>query len=222
MNEENSQSDNNDTFYSIEGNISTALLTTPINRPSVLISDAPTTSQQGNLASGLLSFFKSLPSSLSSSTTTNTTSTSPPPPLATPRRPLKLPSPHVSPPPAPVATTSSSSRNKKSVKFDRVNVYLFDRCQGFTSVPSESDEIVPCVSVGMSYKHTDREEFDSIEEYAKFKRKSDLVKLEDYFKKKIKELEEQAIALKSRRPPIRRGAGKRKKARTVKAPPELK
>lgn len=70
-------------------------------------------------------------------------------------------------------------------------------------------ELVPCVSVGMTYKHAENEQFNSVEEYAKFKRKMDLIKLEEYFRKKIKEMKEEAVLALKARVPAKRGRRKK-------------
>ena len=126
--------------------------------------------------------------------------TPPSTPLATPRRPLKqsisstetvsLPSTPSSTP-ARWSSQQSNSCAKKSVKFNRVEVFLFDRCQGFTSIPSAPESKLPSVSIGMSYKHTEAESFNSIDDYMRDKRKADIQKLEAYFHSKLGELETQ-------------------------------
>lgn len=46
--------------------------------------------------------------------------------------------------------TSALPRNEKKVKFKDVDVYFFDRTQGFTSIPHEGGS-----TLGMEYKHTE-------------------------------------------------------------------
>ncbi|XP_022708692.1 uncharacterized protein LOC111271911 isoform X1 [Varroa jacobsoni] len=53
---------------------------------------------------------------------------------------------------------------KKRVRFDRVTVYLFERTQGFTSVPTQGGS-----TLGMGSIHQDLEEY-SVEEHAERKR----------------------------------------------------
>jgi hypothetical protein len=104
----------------------------------------------------------------------------------------------------------NSSNNKKSVKFNKVDLFLFDRCQGFTSIPSPalSTAKVPNISIGMSLKHSDSETFHTIDDYLKYKRKCDLEKLENYFYTKLGQLEKENERLKNKKKPSRKG-GKR-------------
>jgi hypothetical protein len=138
-------------------------------------------------------------------------------PLATPRRPLKQPSNEnlFYTPCAPSPSLNNSSTLKKSVKFNRVDVFLFDRCQGFTSVPSSSIEPkkLPAVSIGMQYKHTESATFESLDDYFKYKRKSDINRLEAYFDQKVSELEAAALEKAKPKPTHKKTSPKKKMAK---------
>jgi hypothetical protein len=81
------------------------------------------------------------------------------------------------------STRSPNNRNKKTVHFKQVNVLLFQRCPGVSSVPSNDDDAQPrkTVTLGMSFRHDQEETFPTIDEHLKFKRKCDLDKMEKFY-----------------------------------------
>jgi hypothetical protein len=172
---------------------------------------AAETNASSSLGSLLWPFGQSKPATTAASTS----------PLATPRRPLKQPSTenlfYTPCAPSPSTFSLNSSAAKKSVKFNRVDVFLFDRCQGFTSVPSSSAEPkkLPAVSIGMSYKHTEATTFESLDDYFKYKRKSDLSRLEEHFENKIRELETAALERTKPKPNKKAASPKKKAAKSV-------
>lgn len=69
---------------------------------------------------------------------------------------------------------------KKNVKFNNVEIYLFDRKQGFQSIPS--DTYTNSFTIGMEFKHSEVEVFETVDEFLRCKRKVQLNKLEDALK----------------------------------------
>lgn len=125
----------------------------------------------------------------------------PPPPQPKPAEP-EQPQPAQSPPaeqpaqPAqpseidlkPLKTPLSSCR-RKSVRFSQVDIFEFERCQGFGSIPGQDAPSNQTITLGMQLKHEWKETFESVEDYLKAKRRSDLSKLEAYVKKRDMEIE---------------------------------
>jgi hypothetical protein len=72
---------------------------------------------------------------------------------------------------------SSQTRSAKSVRFSQVQLYLFERAQGFVCVPSD-DLGARSITLGMSPMHSHAESFDSLDDYLKHKRAEHLNKLE--------------------------------------------
>jgi hypothetical protein len=70
----------------------------------------------------------------------------------------------------------SCKSKKKKVAFRDVDLYMFDRTQGFQSIPSDTFET--SITLGMNYRHSYIEKFQSLDEYFKFKRSVHLNKLE--------------------------------------------
>ncbi|CAF0958723.1 unnamed protein product [Brachionus calyciflorus] len=68
---------------------------------------------------------------------------------------------------------------KKNVKFNKVDVYHFERCQGHLSIPS-SDIDSNSITLGMFYTHSDFDSFENQDDFLKYKRKADLDKIEEY------------------------------------------
>ena len=84
-------------------------------------------------------------------------------------------------------TTTTTNPPKKKVCFSQVDLYQFERTQGFVSIPS--DEADKLITLGMSYKHTDRRTY-SLDDYLVYKRKLHLQTLE----KQMQEINEQSDA----------------------------
>lgn len=83
--------------------------------------------------------------------------------------------------------TPNVSSLKKSVKFDKVNVFMFERCLGYSSMPvsdENDDGENPPYTLGMKFNHECVETFSSLDQYLKYKRKCDLDKLENYLNSK--------------------------------------
>lgn len=68
---------------------------------------------------------------------------------------------------------------KKSVRFNKVDVYHFERCQGYLSIPSSENDS-NSITLGMKYWHHDFQSFDCQEEFIKYKRKQDLDKINHF------------------------------------------
>ena len=81
-----------------------------------------------------------------------------------------------------------SSTKKKKVVFKDVNLYLFDRTQGFQSIPSDTYQT--SITLGMNYKHSHIEKFETLDDYFKFKRRVHLNKLEKELNQVTNENEE--------------------------------
>ena len=81
-----------------------------------------------------------------------------------------------------------SSTKKKKVVFKDVNLYLFDRTQGFQSIPSDTYQT--SITLGMNYKHSHIEKFETLDDYFKFKRSVHLNKLEKELNQVTNENEE--------------------------------
>lgn len=64
----------------------------------------------------------------------------------------------------------------RSVRFDRVNVFLFERAQGHNCIPS--DNINKSITIGMSPRHVDKVDYE-LDNYNKDKRLFHLNKLEE-------------------------------------------
>ncbi|RNA18618.1 cysteine serine-rich nuclear 3 [Brachionus plicatilis] len=78
-----------------------------------------------------------------------------------------------------IKTESCNKREKKSVKFNKVDVYHFDRCQGYLSIPG-SENHQNSITLGMEYFHNDYDSFLTQEEFLKFKRKLDLDRIQNF------------------------------------------
>lgn len=89
-----------------------------------------------------------------------------------------------------VKNNQEVSNSKKKVQFNKVDLYLFDRCQGHLSIPSSDNEI-NSITLGMDYSHFSYEKFDTQEDYFKYKRKYDLAKLDCYLAKTTSEISEE-------------------------------
>lgn len=74
---------------------------------------------------------------------------------------------------------SDDTKPKKCVQFNKVDLYHFERCQGYLSIPS-SDNDPNSITLGMFYCHYHFDSFQSQDEFLKFKRKMDLDKVEEY------------------------------------------
>jgi len=95
-------------------------------------------------------------------------------------------------PPTVRLSDSPNPKKKKSVSFNDVKLFLFERTQGFECIPS--DDSKNSITLGMSYKHTHLEHFDKLDDYLKYKRKCHLKKLEKK-KKKILCIDENLLDL---------------------------
>lgn len=71
---------------------------------------------------------------------------------------------------------SSDQNQKKSVKFNKVDVYHFERCQGYQSIPGSEND-ANSITLGMGYFHNDYETFLTQDDFLKIKRKLDLDKI---------------------------------------------
>ena len=81
----------------------------------------------------------------------------------------------------PLSPAPPDQKKKKSVSFNDVKLFLFERTQGFECIPS--DDSKNSITLGMSYKHSYVREFEKLEDYLKYKRKTHLKKLEQEKKK---------------------------------------
>lgn len=91
-----------------------------------------------------------------------------------------------------LSDSSHSKKKKKSVSFNDVKLFLFDRTQGFECIPS--DDSKNSITLGMSYKHTQLQHFDKLDDYLTYKRKAHLKKLEKE-KKKILNIDDNLLDL---------------------------
>jgi cysteine/serine-rich nuclear protein len=78
----------------------------------------------------------------------------------------------------PTKTKETPKKRKKQVSFSEVEMYLFERTQGFQSVPSDDDK--KPISLGMTFKHTEKIVYQSLDHFSKYKRNEHLNKLEDF------------------------------------------
>jgi len=78
----------------------------------------------------------------------------------------------------PTKSEETPNKRKKQVSFSEVEMYLFERTQGFQSVPS--DEHKNPVSLGMTFKHTEKIVYESLDHFSKYKRTEHLNKLEEF------------------------------------------
>ena len=78
-----------------------------------------------------------------------------------------------------IKNESFDLKTKKSVKFNKVDVYHFERCQGYLSIPSSENDS-NSITLGMEYLHHDYQSFFTQEEFIKFKRKLDLEKISQF------------------------------------------
>ena len=76
-----------------------------------------------------------------------------------------------------VCANVSSLRSRAKVRFKHVDMYLFERTQGFGSIPSDGSS--NSITLGMAAKHSQLKTFDDQEEYLRFKRIAHLEKLEE-------------------------------------------
>lgn len=72
---------------------------------------------------------------------------------------------------------SSPNKTKKTVRFNDVKLFLFNRTQGFECIPS--DDSLNSITLGMSFKHSYMQQFNKVDDYLKFKRLKHLTKLEE-------------------------------------------
>lgn len=62
------------------------------------------------------------------------------------------------------ANEENLEKPKKSVSFKKVDLYFFDRCQGYLSIPS-SDNDTNSITLGMQFMHCTVEKFESQEDF---------------------------------------------------------
>jgi hypothetical protein len=75
-------------------------------------------------------------------------------------------------------TKETPKKIKKQVSFSEVEIFLFERTQGYQSVPSD-DHRNP-VSLGMTFKHSEKIVYESLDHFSKYKRNEHLNKLEEF------------------------------------------
>ncbi len=68
-------------------------------------------------------------------------------------------------------------QKKKKLRFCTVDLYLFNRTQGFGCIPSDSNN--DTITLGMERKHVQAKRFETIDDYLVDKRVEHLCKLEE-------------------------------------------
>ena len=79
-----------------------------------------------------------------------------------------------------ILSLNESLSHLKSVRFSNVKMYSFDRTQGFECIPTDEND--KTITLGMSFHHTSFKQFDSLDDFFKYKRKKHLSKLEEISK----------------------------------------
>jgi len=87
-----------------------------------------------------------------------------------------------------IHTIETKQKTKKKLTFCTVDLYMFNRTQGFECIPSDSNN--DTITLGMERTHVYAKRFESIDEYLVNKRTEHLYRLEEEKNNILKKREE--------------------------------